>query len=62
MDNKDYIKFLLNKNVEFHNRINNTIEEILRRNNGEQATNDLIESLEYIVEDMKRVTKILKNE
>jgi site-specific DNA-adenine methylase len=49
------------KNVEFHNRINNTIEEILRRDNGEQATNDLIDSLEYIINDMKRITKNMKD-
>lgn len=45
MDDKESINFLLNKNVDFHNRFNNTIKEILKRGNWKENINRLIDSI-----------------
>ena len=55
MEDRECIKLLLNKNVEIMNRVNATIEQILRRGNGTEEIKSLIESLRYVTDDIERI-------
>lgn len=55
MNDKEYIKLLLSKNAELHNRFNSVIEEIMRKGNGKESIINLIDSIKYIAEDMDRI-------
>jgi|GEM_PF-5827574 len=55
MDDKQYIRLLLNKSIDIHNRFNNSIEEIVRKGHGEQQVRDLIESLRYVTDEIERI-------
>ena len=55
MKQREYIGLLMNKNVEFHNRINSAVEEILRSDNGKEVTEKLVESIKYIADDITRI-------
>lgn len=60
MDDKEIIRLLLSKCVEFHNRFNGAIEDIIRKGNGEETAADLIESIKYVADDMDRLLKANK--
>jgi len=55
MSQREYIELLLNKNVDFHNRINGAIEQILRGYDGKETTTKLVESIKYVAEDILRI-------
>lgn len=55
MNDTECIKLLLSKNAELHNRFNSAIEEIMRKGNGKESVNNLIESIKYVAEDMERI-------
>lgn len=57
MNDKDCIRFLLSKCVEVHNRFNGAVEETLRRGNGTENVESLIESIRYVADDMERLMK-----
>lgn len=60
MNDNESIKLLLSKSVDLHNRFNGTIEEILRKGNGEEEVARLIESIRYVTDDMERLLKVNK--
>lgn len=55
MEDNECIKFILNRNVDIHNRINQTVEEIMMWGDGEKCVRRLIESLRYVADDMERI-------
>lgn len=59
MSDKDIVNYLLIKDVEISNRIHNVITEILRLGydgeRGKAQVPDMIESIQYILEDIERV-------
>lgn len=59
MSDKDVINYLLVKEIEISNRIHNAITEILRHGyeseRGKAQVPDMIESIQYILEDIERV-------
>jgi hypothetical protein len=57
MDDKECIRFLLGKSVDFHNRFNSAIDEIMRRGNGKEEILRLIESIRYVADDIERIIK-----
>ncbi|MCK9198451.1 MAG: hypothetical protein M0P49_02495 [Bacilli bacterium] len=57
MIDREIVNLINNKCVEIHNKCNNTIEEILRKGNGEENTESLVKSIQYTLEDILRVIK-----
>lgn len=59
MSDKDIVNYLLIKDIEISNRIHNAITEILRlgydSERGKAQVPDMIESIQYILEDIERV-------
>jgi len=55
MNEREYIELLLNKNVELHNRINAAIEQILRKYDGKEVVEKLVESINYVADDIIRI-------
>jgi len=55
MSQREYIGLLMNKSVELHNRINSAIEEILRKDDGKEVTEKLVESIKYTADEITRI-------
>lgn len=59
MSDKDIVNYLLIKDIEISNRIHNVVTEILRlgydSDRGKAQVPDMIESIQYILEDIERV-------
>lgn len=59
MKNREIIKLLLIKELEISNKIHNAIDEIFRLDyetqRGKDAVNDMIDSIEFSLEDLLRV-------
>lgn len=59
MSDRDIVNYLLIKESEISNRIHNAVTEILRHGynteRGKAQVPDMIESIQYILEDMERV-------
>lgn len=59
MSDRDIVDYLLIKEIEISNRIHNAVTEILRlgydRERGKAQVPDMIESIQYILEDIERV-------
>lgn len=59
MTDKEIVSMLLNRNIEISGKINNAILEILRlgynTERGKQIISDLIESIEYTLEEIDRI-------
>lgn len=59
MSDRDIINYLLIKEIEISNRIHNAVTEILRlgydTERGKSQVPDMIESIEYTLEDIERV-------
>lgn len=61
MTDKEVISMLLHRNVEISEKINNAVLDILRlgynTERGKQIIPDLIESIEYTLEEIDRIVK-----
>lgn len=61
MTDKEIISMLLNRNIEINNKISNAILDILRlgynTERGKQIVPDLIESINYTLEEIDRIIK-----
>ena len=55
MNDKEYVKLLLYKNIELHNRINSSIEQILDGYDGKETITKLIGSIKYVADDIERI-------
>lgn len=59
MTDKEIILMLLNRNIEISGKINNAVLDILRlgynTERGQQIIPDLIESIEYTLEEIDRI-------
>lgn len=59
MTDKEIISMLLNRNIEISGKINNAILDILRlrynTERGKQVITNLIESIEYTLEEIDRI-------
>jgi len=56
MDKNYYIRLILSKSTEFHNRCNDAIEEIIRGKSDEQEViKKLVDSIQYSTEDILRI-------
>lgn len=59
MSNRDIVNYLLVKESEISNKVHNTVTEILRHGynteQGKAQVPDMIESIQYILEDIERI-------
>lgn len=59
MNDRDVVNYLLIKEIEISSRIHNAVTEILRlgyeSERGKAQVSDMIESIQYILEDIERV-------
>lgn len=59
MTTNEVVKLLLNKEIEIDNKIINTVSELLRlgyeSDRGKQYVKDLMESIEYTLDDIERI-------
>ena len=59
MEDKEIVSMLLNRGIEINGKINNAVLDILRlgynTERGKQIIPDLIESIEYTLEEIDRV-------
>lgn len=59
MSDWDIVNYLLIKEIEISNRIHNAVTEILRHGynteRGKAQVPDMIESIQYILEDIERI-------
>ena len=55
MDKNYYIRLILTKSTEFHNRCNDAIEEIIRGRDEQETIKKLVDSIKYSTEDILRI-------